>query len=119
MTENNDGIPLETDRKISEPDGFALLADPQRKRCIEILYESTPPLQVADLAERLADLSDQPNKSPMELEIALHHTHLPMLADREVVIYNQTDNTVEKGTNFGYLISLLGIESERSMQFVP
>lgn len=81
----------ETDLSLSER--FSLLADPHRRAVLERLDRTAGGVAVETLATRVAaDLSDSAETVDDERRrrvlLALHHNHLPKLADHGLLEYD-------------------------------
>lgn len=78
------------------------LAHERRRRVLTILNDRATPLSVTDLACELAslELDDRPGEAPTDyrhsVRVALHHCHLPKLADAGLVRYDDTAHEVER-----------------------
>ncbi|USZ67494.1 hypothetical protein NGM10_12240 [Halorussus salilacus] len=64
---------------------FELLVTERRRNALYVLYRSPGPLSVSALAEEVAALE---GADPERVATALHHVHLPKLADAGVVEYD-------------------------------
>jgi hypothetical protein len=85
--------PLRTDRQ--PPMGMdrllEVLASAQRRRVVRFLSEREGPIAFERLATVVAD------GDPDAVRLALHHTHLPKLAENDVVVLDRESGTVEAG----------------------
>lgn len=94
----------------------AALASERRRHIVAILHASDTPLSVSDLADKLAHEESGPDgfspdgsggqqvtlcrhQDPLadQLEILLHHQHLPNLAEVGLVNYDPQEKTVSLG----------------------
>lgn len=83
--------PFDTDRT---GDLYAVLANRQRRYICWYLHRSDTDVYTADeLATELVKASN-PSGDRRDLEIALHHTHLPKLAESGLVEYDARTTTV-------------------------
>lgn len=87
-----DPLAEETDLSLSER--LSLLADPHRRAVLERLDRTEDGVEVETLAARIAaELSDATLETVDEDEhrrilLALHHNHLPRLADHDLLEYD-------------------------------
>lgn len=77
---------LEADRR------YRILADERRRAVLDIVESSEAAVSVRDLAAAVADRTGAPRESVV---IDLHHVHLPMLADFDVLEYDSEAGRVE------------------------
>jgi hypothetical protein len=82
-------------------DVYELLNHPLRRRLLVALLDHEEPVDVDDLAAALADAGStgsvsrgRSKKSPRELAVALHHVHLPRLAERGWLDHDPAAGTV-------------------------
>lgn len=92
---------------------FALLADHRRRYALWYLREHGS-MRLPDLAEEVArrkydtTIPELPEEEIKHLYMDLWHTHIPKLADADVVRYNQDRDTV-----------MLGENADRVLRFLP
>ena len=79
-------VPLSTD------DHLRLLASERRRALLDVLTDEHVPVDVADLAAAVADRAGACDVDAVAL--TLHHTHLPLLDDLDVVEYDYRDGRV-------------------------
>lgn len=84
---------------IDEPSpdiALGVLADEYRRLAAEALFGRDGPIQIADLAAVVAEGIHEESSADSEREIAtaLHHTHLPKLADADLLDYDPESTTV-------------------------
>jgi DNA-binding transcriptional ArsR family regulator len=72
-----------------------ILGAPLRRSLLRQLAEHERPVSVTELAEFCADDAVLELESE-QIAIALHHVHLPRLADYEIVACDLQENTVER-----------------------
>lgn len=78
---------------------FELLRNPVQRRTLETLIESTyTTITLSELAEEIA-LDEAPSDSEIptevaDIEIGLHHNHLPKLANAGIIEYDRRSKTV-------------------------
>lgn len=87
----SDPLARETDLPLAER--FSLLADPHRRAVLERLDRTVDGLEIEALAARVAaELSDAPetvdDDDRRRVLLALHHNHLPKLADHGLLEYD-------------------------------
>ncbi|MFC7009105.1 DUF7344 domain-containing protein [Halalkalicoccus salilacus] len=86
--------PLAKETHLSLAERFSLLADPHRRAVLERLDRTADGLEVEALAARVAaELSDAAPGTVDEdhrrrVLLALHHNHLPKLADHGLLEYD-------------------------------
>ena len=75
---------------------LAMLADESRRLAVQALFERHGPIQVADLAAAVAEQipAESSDRSEREIATALHHVHLPKLADANLIDYDPRLTTV-------------------------
>lgn len=76
---------------LSMDDRLELLSDPHRRCVLEQLERTADPIDVDELAKRVAARVDGGRR---ETRLVLHHNHLPKLDDYGVVDYDRTAGTV-------------------------
>lgn len=74
---------------------FEVLADRERRCILECLEENDDDIAAfSDLIERVADSEDPTDAERERIAVSLHHTHLPKLADADLVEYDTRSETV-------------------------
>lgn len=97
---NESGKPA--DEAISTDDIFHLLQNARRRQVLRHLSESDGPIDLRDLAERIAawehdtPVDELSSTQRQRIYIALYQSHLPKLHDHGVVRYDQHRGTVER-----------------------
>jgi len=85
--------------KLSEDEFHHLFRSKRRRTTLAVLARRIAPVELADLAEAVAEREDgvdaTDEESIEELEILLHHLHLPMMADLGVIEYDPETSYVE------------------------
>jgi hypothetical protein len=112
--DEDDGCELSEERK------FKLLKNPRRRLVIEHLLEEDRKTTRGELAQVIA--AEENGVSPTEIRsnqrktvyVSLYQTHLPALADADVVRYDANRGTVEPGPNIRGLVPYLRVSSESS-----
>lgn len=91
-TESND-LAVETGENYSltRSDQFRLLADEQRRTILEVLADTSTPIDLEELARVIADDAEAAD----QLAIVLHHKHLPLMADLQVIEYDRDRKQIE------------------------
>ncbi|WP_436925840.1 DUF7344 domain-containing protein [Halosimplex amylolyticum] len=77
---------------------FAVLADPRRRRLLELLEHLEPGRRttLSDLSERLAAAEESTEREQRQnVAVTLRHVHLPKLDDAGLVEYDPETNVVE------------------------
>lgn len=70
---------------------YRLLADHRRRTLLQCLRNTEDPVSVSALVVALAHRDGQASSdATVETEIALHHIHLPTLADTGIIEYDQS-----------------------------
>lgn len=78
---------------------FDIIANPRRRDLLRLLSQESP-LTVTQVAEKLATIEQETprtalsNETIQRITVSLHHTHLPKLADANVVVYEQYHGVV-------------------------
>lgn len=73
---------------------FKLLSDKRRRHIIYILDDRNGPVALEELTAHLDDHPAIPESSD-HLELGLYHNHLPTIADREYIQYDQENDFLE------------------------
>jgi len=79
---------------IDEDERHRLLADEERRAVIDVLDDRTGAVSMSDLADDVARESDG-DSDRRNVEIQLHHTHLPMFEDAGLVAYDRDAGLVD------------------------
>lgn len=80
---------------------FELLSHPYRRFVVHLLDGVDDVMTVGEVATELAawqtefPVAERSATGVKEIEVALHHHHLPMLADAGLVTYEPSENVVE------------------------
>lgn len=96
------------DESAPKPEQLRALADPLRRRTMDLLDRSESRVSLSELVDRLASSDDrsgqfggaeesQRDGEPRgrdQLALVLHHVHLPQLADAKLVAYDPCENVV-------------------------
>lgn len=92
---------------------FELLADQRRREALYVLDRREGPITVAELADEVATVVEA---GPERVAIALHHVHLPKLADAGVVSYDAEARTAllaDGGDRFHRYLHVAAVDEER------
>lgn len=100
MTETTTGTPQEQTETLdlTESERHQLLAGERRRIVLDVLSDQETELTLAELATRVgARESDSSTEaaSQMDVQIALHHVHLPLIAEKGLVRYDYETKRVE------------------------
>lgn len=87
---------------------FKALRDPIRRGILLTLREKNP-CTVEDLTSRLSEQEGQQNTS---VAVELHHVHLPLLDEADLISWNDETDTIAKGKHFEELQPLLTVIQE-------
>lgn len=84
------GPAFETD---SSSDAFDLLADERRRAALSVLADRGEPVDLSELAREVVDLTEDGLAGPSpdavdRMRVALHHQHLPKIADAGLIAYD-------------------------------
>ncbi len=70
---------------------YKLLADHRRRALLQCLRNTEAPMPISTLVTELTEGNEQvPSDDTADTEIALHHIHLPKLADTGIIEYDQS-----------------------------
>lgn len=91
--------PLSSFRDGIEPSAIdtalELLCNPTRRELVSYLTTAVGPTTVDDAAAHLANAGSVPGRSPERIEISLVHSHVPKLADADVVAYDEQTREID------------------------
>lgn len=77
---------------------FGALAHDRRRRVLAVLRAAEEPLSLTEVAIELTRRHGGPDgpgrEDPADVRVALHHRHLPKLADAGLVEYDAAEKTV-------------------------
>ncbi|WP_449405161.1 DUF7344 domain-containing protein [Haloarcula amylovorans] len=93
-------------------DRFDLLSSHYRRYTLYSLSLFTLPVSLPRVADAVTELlyempADEIDERRLSVYLTLYHSHIPRLADAEVVTYNQEDDTITLGPNMSHLSPLL------------
>lgn len=83
---------------LSESDRYRLLASARRRATLEVVANRPTPVELDDLARAVATREDDAattEEAVRRVAVALHHNHLPRMADMGVVDYDPERQRVE------------------------
>ena len=78
-------------KELAIADQHRLLASEQRRRILDLLEENITPIELETLASKVAIGG---NDSVKVTTISLHHLHLPMMDEMDVIDYDPDDQIV-------------------------
>lgn len=95
--------------KLPESESLILLAKRRRRILLRILSESSTPLSIEELAERIGEREseDLTTNQHDSIRISLYHNHIPRLEEAEVILYDEEADTVAPYQNFDSLVHVL------------
>lgn len=99
---------------------FGLLSTERRRRVLHYLRDETESTTLGTLAEHIAALeNDKPERALTSTErkrvyVALYQCHLPKLDDANVIDFEQSRGTVERGVNADQLDRYLSFAEENT-----
>lgn len=90
---------MERDDHPSVDEIFEVLTHPRRRLLLQYFKHNSNPIDLDDLATRVARWEQQPAAVPAEIEIgqvftALHKTHLPQIDAIGLIDYNPANHTI-------------------------
>jgi DNA-binding transcriptional ArsR family regulator len=97
---------------------FRILADPIRRYVLCYLDEQETPVPFDRFATRVtawhidSDLDAVDDAALTEMRMALHHVHLPKLAEAGYLEYDRDTHTIRRGPNFGEITPLLRLMAD-------
>jgi DNA-binding transcriptional ArsR family regulator len=98
------------ERRLSET--LEVLSDPYRRRALRYLSDRTDPVSLAELADGVAESTAETSGRTVEtVKLALHHVHLPKLAQAGLVEYSPNHGNVSLAAT-GRLERLLRLASQ-------
>lgn len=95
-----EGVDGQFGNEVSLSRQHLLLANPYRRLALSILEKQTAPMSLEDLAIHLsrAEVADESISANLdEINILLHHCHLPKLAAHGIIEYDRADRIVTVG----------------------
>lgn len=96
---------------------FTLLADRRRRTLVFVLGEVADPVSIGGLGERLVAREDPESALDQsaldDVELRLHHVHVPKLAAQDVLEYDAESGVVSRGPRFERIHSWLESVDER------
>ena len=81
--------------QVSRDARYRILASKRRRRALDAMLGLQPPIALEDLAAEIAAKAGDEQRLD-EVEISLHHNHLPLLDQFDVVEYDRDRNRVTK-----------------------
>jgi DNA-binding transcriptional ArsR family regulator len=92
-----------TSETITTETALRALAKPERREIIDRLAATSEDTTLRELGAAL----DAMDATPRDEFVALHHVHLPLLRDADIVEYDTDRRTVRRGPQFETVLSLL------------
>lgn len=96
---------------------FTLLADRRRRTLVFVLGEVGDPVSIRGLGERLVAREDPESALDQsaldDVELDLHHVHVPKLAEHDILDYDAESGIVSRGPRFERIRSWLESVDER------
>lgn len=82
--------------EVSSGEYYELITSDRRRATLEILVDRSEPMDLSDLAECVAEHEKEADEAATTKRtmIALHHIHLPKLADMGIVDYDSVAQRV-------------------------
>ena len=94
---------------MSESDRHWILSNERRRTTLAVMEGRSMPIELDTMAREIANLNRDTatvgEEAVDRLAIALHHNHLPMLADLGVITYDPEKKRVVKCSNLSGLTS--------------
>lgn len=84
--------------KLTDSERYDLLADERRRTVLTVLEHLQTPVELSELATEIVDregASAIDQESRTQVEIALHHNHLPKMDDLGVVDYDYESHRID------------------------
>lgn len=88
---------------------FEALADDHRRRLCAYLADQNGTVDFADVCSTLCERSQCSRRT---LEIELHHVHLPLLADADIIDYSREADRIEPAGNLPVAETILETAAE-------
>lgn len=91
---------------------FSCLADSRRRDLVRCLAEETTPMELETAARQIRRREKNAFEaenvaSDREIRISLVHSHLPMMAEAEIVTVDSQSETIREGPRFAATLSHL------------
>lgn len=92
---------LATVEELDVEDRLYLLSSPARRAVLAVLADHASPMTLGDIAAEMAATGADASADAdyRDLEVVLHHNHLPRLAEAGLVEYDASANSVRPRTN--------------------
>ncbi len=107
MRERDETAEPAVESALSTDHALSLLSDARRRRLLIVLADRKPDSELGVDSETLERVllqtpSDHPPASVDgdRIIISMHHNHLPKLAECDVIVWNEWEDTVEPGPAF-------------------
>jgi len=99
----------DSQQQITTETALRLLIKPLRRQILRWIAETSDSTTVDQLSRRLGgtDSTTSDHRSPGNRSVELHHVHLPMLREENVIAYDTAGGIIQRGREFQVVISLL------------
>jgi len=96
----DDGKPIVIDVETAQDEVYDALANERRRAVVCVLMRESAPIDLQTLARRvttqeLPDASPETTELTRRVRVSLYHTHLPKLADLDLLEFDTEKMTVE------------------------
>jgi hypothetical protein len=91
---------------------FDALRDPARRRILLAISDHNP-RDITEFSNKFASVNGD-EADPEQLEVRLHHLHLPKLAEKGYIDWNPDTQTIRRGSNFGNIAPLLKLMDDHA-----
>lgn len=103
----SEGEPVKSSNTASLGETFNLLSHPYRRYVLYYLRTHSGVVDVDTLTAMLTDELEEPSATvgtdtTERIDISLHHTHLPKLADADVITFDQDGRSIELNGTHGH-----------------
>lgn len=86
---------------LSDSECYRLLANKRRRLALDVLVDVGTPSTLTEVATKVAAReraeTERPDADRPDVQIMLHHAHLPLLADAGVIDYKAEEHRIEAG----------------------
>lgn len=108
------------DSGLELDDAFHILKNQRRRHVLAYIQREGTPVTLSELAEYVAATEEDTTVEALSSQqrkrvyVGLYQSHLPMMDDRNVIVYDKDRGTVEAGPNLQYLRPYLAGEATES-----
>lgn len=94
---------------LPESETLVLLSERRRRILLRVIQESMAPVTINALAARVRERVPvgSSRDGRREVRLSLREHHLPRLEEADVVVYDESEGTIEPGPNFHTLLQAL------------